>query len=163
VIRLDRPVFTQILRTESGVGWRRLLRVAALLLVLSHQAGAGIVCLCREECVTRLTTGQAAPHSTAPTDLCHAKRDESESVAEIGAASVEDQSVRPAGLGSCGWMQAPHEHVATPAADPIQVSAFTPSASSFDDAGINLIRKPDWDRNLRRSRPLYLTQSCYLI
>jgi hypothetical protein len=166
VIRMDRPVFTHTVRTKSGVGWQWLLpaTVAAVLLVLSHQARAGIVCPCREECVMRLTTGQAAPHSTATTDLCYAERDESENVAEIVAALVEDQSITPGGLtGSCCWMKAPHEHVATSAADPIQLSAFALSPASFYDAGINSIRQPYWDRNVRRSRPLYITQSCYRI
>jgi hypothetical protein len=160
---MGKAVITKAVGALSGVGWHRLLRVAALLLVLPHQAVAGIVCLCQQECVTRHTAGQAA-QSAAPHHLCYLEPDESGTFAEIGEASMEEQSGTPPGLvESCCQAQAQPEYQAASAAVPIPLPSLILSSHQFELTVFKSIPSPAWDHYLRRSQPLYITHCCCLI
>jgi hypothetical protein len=140
------------------------VRVAALLLLLTHQAGAGIVCLCQQESVMRPANGQAAHLSSATSHSCHSEPDEGGTVAENGAASVEDQSAMPPRVtGPRCHMQAQPEYLAALVAHSIPLPALTLSTPAFQDAVFKSVLPRAQDYYPRRSRPLYITQSSYLI
>jgi hypothetical protein len=142
----------------------RLLRVAALLLLLAQQAAAGMVCLCGQACLTQTTDSRPARPSGPAAHSCHSESEVSGGVAEEGATSVGRPAGRAAQIaGSCCLMQAQPVYEAAFTADPVTIPAITPSPSALEAAAFRLVLSPAWGNCPRRSRPLYITQSCYLI
>lgn len=161
---MDQPVPRKAVGTHGSAGRHRLVRVAALLLLLTHQAAAGVVCVCKQEFATRPADGLAARHPAAPVHLCRSEPDEGGMVAGNGAASVEEQSGMPIRMtGSCRQVQAQPKPKAASAADPTPLPAFTPSTLAFEDAVSESVHPTTAGRYPRRSRPLYITQSSYRI
>jgi hypothetical protein len=161
---MNQPVVIRAVGTHRSAGRHGLVRVAALLLLLTHQAAAGIVCLCHQEFVMRPANGEAAHHSAATSHSCHSEPDEVGTVAESGGASVVPQSVMPPGVtGPRCQMQAQPEFLAALVANPIPLPALIQSTPAFLDAAFKSVPAPSRDHYPRRSRPLYVTQSSYLI
>jgi hypothetical protein len=112
----------------------------------------------------RPANGEAAHHSAATSHSCHSEPDEVGTVVESGAASVVPQSVMPPGVtGPRCQMQAQPELLAALVTDPIPLAALILSTPAFQDAVFKSVPTHTRDHYPRRSRPLYVTQSSYLI
>jgi hypothetical protein len=79
-------------------------------------------------------------------------------------APAEEKDCAPNGMKApCCQSHAQPEYTATAAAPPVPLPAFAPTHPVIEESTYIPIISPAGNHLPGRSRPLYLTQSCYLI
>jgi hypothetical protein len=146
---------------------QKLVRMAALVILVGHQAGAGVVCLCRNELVAQHAMTQTAQRSASPTKhSCRAEAADLEAArrSEEPAVPAEQQSRMPtAFIAQCCQVHAQADYQAASAARPLPIPTFAQLTPALAGNACKPALRPVRDHRPGRARPLYLTQSCYLI
>lgn len=162
---MNQPVNNQ--PNEARALRQTLARTVALLILVVHQAGAGVVCFCRSELGAQHSVTQIAHGSVAQKQhSCHAEAADIEAAHRIKATSVpaEQQSRGPTGLiAPCCKVHAQAEYQAVSAERRLPIPTFAQLTPVLADNTVKPALRPERDYGPVRARPLYLTQSCYLI
>ncbi|MBX3279084.1 MAG: hypothetical protein KF868_13860 [Acidobacteria bacterium] len=158
---------TGINKTWRGCTLRYgLVRLAVVCVLIVHQAGAGIVCICSEENLESRAGLQVERPSEPPVHSCHAEPDQEEAVAEdaVSPSSVQEQpGIQIRIAPPCCTLLTQPEHQATAAGEAISLRTLHSPTVAFEANALSSTRLPDRNLCPQHSRPLYLTQSCYLI
>lgn len=165
---------TGFVNLTSRVAWRRLAQGVAILFLLTHQAWAGIICLCQNENDAQQDSQMAhaccpaAHHSGSGVSTEEAGESTQTSCPEEGALGIDDQcSDGQSGTLLQGAMVCCHE---TPQAEknaaislqqPAPVVNTQPLVSHDDQSVSDFI--PYKLHQLYRTPPLYLSFCCFLI
>jgi hypothetical protein len=164
---VNRPGDNQCNRTRRRALWQKLARVAGLLILIVHQAGAGIVCLCRHEQPAPHAITQTAPQRATPAELpCHSEPADDDAVtpSDVPAVPAQEPSSSPTRYTApCCRIHAQIEYQAASAPQSMPLPASAPPDLSLADLNFRSAPRPDREHHPKRARPLYLLQSCILI
>jgi hypothetical protein len=162
---MTRRISDEQFGTRAIAACRGLARLLVLLLLVAHQAGAGVICLCRHQ--------SGAPSLGTPAAHCPAAGqprqpglagDDSDCCAEDGETSVAGEGQTPLQFaGICCRLHAQPAVEAASISQPAPLPAFAPPAPIFEATYLVRTLPPDAEHSPQRARPLYVTQSCYLI
>lgn len=150
---------------SAAVACRGLARLVVLLLLVAHQAGAGVICLCQHQSGAASLSGSAAhcPAAGQPHQP-ELAGDDSDCCAEDGEPSVAGEGRTLLQLaGICCRLHAQPGIEAVSISQPAPLPAFAPPAPILEATYPVLALPPDTGRLPQRTRPLYVIQSCYLI
>lgn len=143
-----------------------LVRLAVVCVLIVHQAGAGIVCICSEESLESRAGLQVERPSEPPVHSCLAEPDQEKDLAEdaVSATSVQEQpEIQIRIAGPCCTLLTQPEHQATAAGEAISLRTLHSPTVALEANALSSTPLPDRNLCPQHSRPLYLTQSCYLI
>jgi hypothetical protein len=161
---MARAVLDKPFSTHGSAAWRRLARAVVLLFLLAHQAGAGIVCICRHQGGSPAAQDAHCPVAAGLTHQPEIAGDEPDCCAEAGESAVgngAETSYRFAGI--CCRLHAQPGVEAASVSPPVPLPDFAPAAPLLEETCAAQPLPPDRDHSPKHARPLYLIQSCYLI
>ena len=141
--------------------------MAVLSILVVHQVGAGVISICCHELGAQHAITQTAQRSATPTQhscLAEAAEIEAARRGEEPAVLAEQQSGMPTGfIASCCQVHAQVYGEAASAAQPLPIPTLAQLTPALAGNAFKPALRSVRDYVPGRARPLYLTQSCYLI